>query len=411
MKPIVKNIVAVLLSIIIIITLMINTVALSVENDVSLDQRMVKENEANIQYSLLMNSYKNDTVLRSSNNEKEIIYPDYYAGAYVDDFGDLIVLVTNISGAADEIRAATRNQSITINYVQNSYNELMSLKEYIESKYDEYYSMYSNKVDEADQELLSAIINFTGVGISERTNKVVVGLSNMESEDIELFEKYFISNDKISFEQSSNASEESTSLDCGSAIYTVNGGGSIGYRCMLKMGSSYLHGFVTAGHVTGNAEFTHVYTDDGLNSSSKIGTLQVYKYSGSVDMAFVVLDNDCQIRPATPTHALSDSYFTSIAEGTTIYMKGKNVSGVARGEIENNSYSFTTESGVNLSDCIKSNYPSDAGDSGGVVYALYNGSYCIVGIHHGVKTEWLFWEKSLTIKACNIYAAYDFYTY
>ena len=64
MKLIVKNIVAVLLSIIIIIiTLTINTVALSVENDVSLDQRMVKENEANIQYSLLMNSYKNDTVL------------------------------------------------------------------------------------------------------------------------------------------------------------------------------------------------------------------------------------------------------------------------------------------------------------------------------------------------------------
>ncbi len=410
MKLIVKNIVAVLLSIIIIITLAVNTFAVSVENDVSLDYRMVKENEANIQYSLLMNSYKNNTILRSLNNEEEIVYPDYYAGAYIDDTGELIVLVTT-SEATDDIRDATRNQSITINYAQNSYNELVSIKEYIEDKYDEYYSIYSNSVNDADQELLSAIVNFTGLGISERTNKLVVSLSNIEADDIELFEKYFLSSDKISFEQSSGAIEESTSLYCGSAIYTVNGGGSIGFRCTLKSGNEYMRGFITAGHVTGNNTIVNVYSSDALTPTTKIGTLAAYKYSDNVDMAFVAIDSGYEVESATSYRVLGENYFTSIAEGTTIYMSGMNVATEVSGEIENNSYSFTTESGVKLSDCIKSNYSSEAGDSGGVVYAYINGSYCIVGIHHGVKTEWLFWKKALTIKACNIYDTYDFYKY
>ena len=411
MKSIMKNIISALLSVIFIVTLSLSAAASSIDSDVALDQRMIRENEANIQYSLLMNSYKHETLLRSSSNEKEIIYPDYYAGAYIDDTGELIVVVTTMSADIEEIRTATRNQSITISYAQNSYNDLVCLKECIEDKYDEYYSMYSNKVNEADQDLLGAVINFTGVGISERSNKLIVGLSSTEPNDIEMFEKYFVSSEMIVYEQSSHAVEESTSLYCGSAIYTVNGNGSIGYRCKIKKGNEYLRGFITAGHVTGNGEAIGVYTAPGLSPATKIGTVEAYKYSGNVDMAFVAIDSGYEIESATSNRVLSENYFTSIAEGKTIYMWGKSSNKEVQGEIESNSYSFTTSSGVKLTDCIKSNYPSEDGDSGGVVYAYINGSYCIVGIHHGVKSELLFWRKAITIKACNIYDTYDFYKY
>ena len=379
------------------------------------NQRMVNENEANIEYSLLMTAFKHNSLSRSlSNRETTTTYPDYYAGAYIDEDGKLVVLTTTLSEVVDDIRNVTHNQSINIMLAENSYNELLSIKEYIEDKYIAYHSLYSNNIEVADNNLIKTVINFTGVGISERKNKVVVSLKNIDTNSIALFEKYFFSSDMIYYEQSETTIEESTPLYCGSAIYTVNGAGSIGFRCTLKIGNRYLRGFVTAGHVTGNAQYTNIYSASGLDESTKIGTLEIQKYDdgGNVDMAFVSIDeNDYSVVAQTNGGILlGENYFTSIAEGTTIYMTGQH-SNHSVGEIENNSYSHITEYNKLLTDCIKSDYSCQSGDSGGVVYSYINGSYCIVGIHHGQKTEWLISKKAITVKASNIYAMGALYAY
>lgn len=413
-----KIILSFLLIVSLLSTLSFNTFALNDTNANQYSQKnydkMVKENHSNMEYSLLMNAYKHESLSKSKSllsDETSISYPNYYAGAYINDIGDLVVLTTTVDNSVEEIKNITRNQDIKIEVADNSYNELLDIKETIEEEYKEYYNTYSNSVDIADSELIATLVNFTGVGISERNNKVFVDLRDTSNDNIALFEKYFSSSNSIYYVQSSPAVEESTSLYCGAAIYTVNGSGSIGYRCMLKKGSQYLHGFITAGHVTGSAEFTNVYTSSSLTQSSKIGTLQAYKYSDNVDMAFIKVDSEYELLPETHNDkVVGDNYFTSISEGKKIFMSGSQ-SIETTGEIESNSYSFTSESGVLLTDCIKSNYSSSAGDSGGIVYAEINNSTAIVGIHHGVKTELLFFKKALIIKACNIYATYDFYTY
>lgn len=411
-----KKLFILILTIQLIMTLSFNAYAtnnqsIEVESNSEINERIEKEYKSNMEYSLLMNSYKHESLSRSIANESEIVYPDYYAGAFIDEEGDLVVLSTSVEDSLNTIKSLTRNQNTKIVYAKNSYNDLLNLKKTIEEKYLEYYNTYSDSIDTADSDLLKTIVNFTGVGISEKNNKVFVDLCDVSDDSIALFEKYFISSDKIYYQQSSQSIEDSTSLNSGSAIYTVNGSGSIGFRCKLKKGSQTLKGFITAGHVTGNAEFTNVYSSSGLQPSSKIGTLEAYKYGGSVDMAFIAIDSDYEILSKTRIGVvLDENYFTSISEGTTIYMSGSNTE-ESFGEIESNSYSFTSGSGVPLTDCIKSDYSSVDGDSGGIVYAKINNSNAIVGIHHGSKTEWLFFKKALTIKASNIYATYEFYKY
>ncbi len=178
--------------------------------------------------------------------------------------------------------------------------------------------------------------------------------------------------------------------------------GSIGYRSFRPLGSRTLYGFTTAAHVVNSTYPESVYTDTSPRVlCENVSTLQ---YGVTIDAAFVQTTSDFTVTNQTPSgKIIASSWFTSIPEGMSVMMHGK-TSGELSGVVRNNAYHFTTSDGVNLTDMLRCSYDADFGDSGGVVFSLYNGDYAIVGIHHGqVSIFHTPVHRSIVSKAQNIY--------
>ena len=124
----------------------------------------------------------------------------------------------------------------------------------------------------------------------------------------------------------------------------------------------------------------------------------------TIDAAFVQTTSDFTVTNQTPSgKIIASSWFTSIPEGMSVIMHGK-TSGELSGVVKNNAYHFTTSDDVSLTDVLRCSYTGRPGDSGGVVFSLYNGDYTIVGIHHGqVSVIQGLNGRSIVSKAQNIY--------
>ncbi len=373
MKRAVISIIGVILSLVLCTSSSIVFVSAS-EAQMNASDLQQKELDSINQYNLLLAAFKHEHLNRKT-FEDDGEYPDYYAGAYLNDNKELVVLITDSDTRnIEEVREYTKNDDIIIEQKSNPYNELSELQNQIFSTYTQYYEKYENNLSEVNDDLLNVLASFIGVGISQKNNKVIVHLKNIDEQSINAFKKYISSSDIIYFEQRSFVTSDTTYLNSGAYIRANQDGGpgSIGFRCQIYLDNEdydnkYLKGFFTAGHVTGAMQYTEVFDSAGY----KIGDLAAYKYQDNVDAAFVALGTNYEMNASTRVGvALGDNYFTSMAEGSTVNMCGANTS--TSGEIVNTSYSFTTESGVALSDVYRCDYSGVGGDSGGVVYSYYN---------------------------------------
>ena len=117
----------------------------------------------------LGNSFKNisedsaEMQMQSANVEGDLVYPDYYGVVYLDEDGNVIVLVKGEpEGFAEEFRKRTRSCNVIVHSCEYSYNELVTLV-------DSLNAIFLN-------DALCNELGWTGIGIDTEKNRVMIDL-------------------------------------------------------------------------------------------------------------------------------------------------------------------------------------------------------------------------------------------
>lgn len=342
---------------------------------------MGNEEESNQIYSKMM-----------SNMEDAEEYPDCYAGAYIDDAGELVVLVTDLSSETEkEIEKIAENDDFKLETVDVSYNDLLEIQAYITDYYE---NNYQNSAIEGVNELLDSYVE---IWIDDMENRVVVNIEDLTDEKVATFKEYITDDENVVLENSDTIEYDATAWKLGRAIYRYKSTSgstvysskySTGFRCKYLVSSGiYYYGFVTSAH-GGNTVGKVIYANGACSTS--LGKIVARKYSGSVDAAFVRLTNSNysisnqvlykNSSGDTGGKTLNTSYHMEYATvGSTIYKSGA-ATYLTSGEVISSSCSITVD-GTTFTHIIKTDYKSAGGDSGGVVYVKYNDKYWAVGIH------------------------------
>lgn len=335
-----------------------------------------KQDEAFNEYVKIINNFK-----KSKSN-----YEDYFAGAYLNDDKELVILLTE-EGLNKQI---TFNNNVIIQKATYSVKELNNTYEAIKKRLE------SNQ----NKDWFS---NFTGVGISNKDNAVVVYLVDLNDDMIKEFEKSILKSDLVIFEQrdrivldeptisgddplniatDSTATFSSSKLALGSKILKHKSGTqwlqySVGFRAKCKIGSVNYLGFVTAGHNMVN----NVDIYDG--SYNLIGQTKAVKFNSKVDATFVHTSKiSVSSQGFEGTYINSDRYYTDKTFPGVDSLDGFGICKIGSagdwngGVVLNSSFTANYDMGNNtnhiLYDTILANFDSEEGDSGGIIYMPFN---------------------------------------
>lgn len=309
----------------------------------------------------LLDSFKNSV---SRSLDDDLVYPDYYGGMYIDEFGDLNVLVKDeVSSTRSVVTNIIDSENVVLHPCLYSYSELL----YVLKCIDTY------NLGNLDSEIYK---NFKAAKLDDVNNRIIVELRDCSNDKILAFKSNVIDSPIIVFEQTANEPIEH-SLRSGSPVYWDKNGvlyqATMGYRAILNG----VVGWVTAAHAFQQGK--PVYNI----SFQQIGMCRKHVYQGSIDAAF------CQSLSGNYTPELGliggaslSSSTTSIVVGMSVNMYGSKT-GATWGSITNSSMSFTAENGAYLSDVAMASYYSEGGDSGAPIVYNQNGINYVVGIHHG----------------------------
>ena len=159
------------------------------------DNRSTNESQSITQSQLLMTELKHQKL----GNEMTLDYPDYYAGAYIQEDGKLVVLLTEVSKThSDSICSLIRSSDVIFKTASVSYNDLVSHRDDIIQTYE---SLKNNSLENRIADDLSTLLDsFIGIGIEEQNNRIVVTLTDTSAENIDSFRKYLSSYEHIFFE-------------------------------------------------------------------------------------------------------------------------------------------------------------------------------------------------------------------
>jgi len=348
------------------------------------------------------------------NCQGEYIYPDFFGGTYIDEFGNLVILIANTGydrAYAQNILSNQLDSRVNYRFVEFSYNEMRSAVEYILNS--------SRDMACADLRGDACVYarNVTGVGIRSSANEITVFLAIYNDYMIEGFRRYVFDSPMISFEQLGGISFRNVLYDApcshgdsdcyrfncywinyheeiadmnfdernlpstvptpGMGIRTrafqsplLGAEGTVGFRARLINMPQIGRGFVTSAH-----QFTHVggeLVTRPLIGAHYVGTVINRSLTTTMDAAFVTgAPNSSNILPdgrvlSTFVTQPAFSGGVSMAGGTTFRYDG-----IVSGSILNTNFGFTctccrrnTFSGMKLTDISVR-----LGDSGGTVFA------------------------------------------
>lgn len=314
-------------------------------------------------------------------------YPDYYGGTYINENGDLVVLVVGDTAQYKPVLSKmAKSSNIIVEPCRFSYNTLLKT-------IDQLNELIINK------ETTDILQNFKiqCFGIQDNKNTVFVALEDCSSTNISLFKQQVLDSPNIVFEQAEGKIEFNyTELYPGSRI-TTSVGGSMGYRALLN-GTP---GFVMSGHVAKGLNVPVYYYNELVGYTSK---LQVY---GAVDAAFVPTGAFFSPSNLTIQRNVLSSRDETMGVNSIVNMEGM-ISGYQWGAVTRTNLTISGTAGgmsVTITNVTAARYNCDEGDSGGVVYSDANN---IVGIHEAKnKTT----GEAYYVLAKNINAAFGLTLY
>lgn len=295
-----------------------------------------------------------------------------YGGAYIDENGNLIVLITQIK---DEFANAiySVDDRIIIKECEYSYQELTEIMNII----NDYKNIKDIFSDEFDHYMLV-----------DADNRIVVYLKNCNESNIQEFKKRILDSDAIMFKQSIDDGTEEATIKAGAKISSSSGSASVGYRVKLNG----VTGIVTAAHFVTNG-------DNVSYSGNTIGTCTVSVYSGSVDAAFVEVTGETLSNTIDGGSTVLSTTISEPGSGTVINKRGFKTYSTS-GTVYSTNASWTIN-GVNFTNLTAATYDSDNGDSGGVVYSYISstGTRLTLGIHKGRHNGYAHYVKANAINS------------
>ena len=355
--------------------------------------------------------------------EKEAGYPDHYGGAWLNqNNGHLVIGLTE------------RNEAIEQYYYDVTGADVLEF-EIVEYSLQELYDAmvgtfdglgrYSN-LPQANGGAIDQANNSVDIFVSKNdvvkyiSQSIVLYIPNNNLKDV--MPKDVIVNFKASSDILLESSEaySGNGFRRGSNSYETPLYGSYGYRAYRYNNGVKEIGFITAGHcipdIYTNESDRSIYSYEEGASGTYIGvcTFSNAHFGTSVDnsgdygdVAFIKVANSSNIGNAIYgdsiyTQDLTVQY-TIPAQNSTIY-KASRKTGNQRGTVI---YLYYVDPGNYLMGPyvrrIVSNYISEAGDSGGIVYTKTSGNKArVVGIHQGNKTIDNI-NRKLVISAYNIH--------
>lgn len=331
------------------------------------------------------NQFSEEKALENYNQVQRIVEDNkkvekVYSGSYINDDGKLVVLMEEDCNEQLSGKIKNVDDSIQIEYVDYTWDELEKVKGIIAE-----YMQNDSKEK----------LNFVKASyIDEIKNCVIVNISNLTDEKVELFKRCIIDDERIRFEnfEEEKIYEESFTMQGGRAIYIITNGhigrGSLGFRAKQTTSNGTQYGFVTAGHV-GKSVGLKIYADSSC--TKQIGVVRKRKYSGSVDAAFVeVTDSACAIgnkvlysdAKGKMEGVTLNTDVSNPVRNQTVYKSGSSTF-LTHGKVTSTSFDGDV-GGTYFTDLAKADYKSASGDSGGTIYESFvamKNPYTTVGIH------------------------------
>lgn len=334
-------------------------------NDVEINKQKIDDSElqaAELGMNL-MESFKASPLKSSS----DMVYPDYYCGAYINADKKFVVLVNdNSNNVQENLILRTKGSNFIVENATFTMNELLETIDILNELF----------FDKTKESFLSDI-GLKGFGIIPSENRVFVELKNCSDNNISLFKNRVLNSPMLKFTPSKGDVVAEETIAPGSGLKATSTG-SFGYRARLN-GQT---GLVTAGHVARSVG-VNVYKDfDVPYPSELIGTCAATQIGGSVDAAFIRLTGSYTAGNYTAWGTTISSVVEPAYQGATVYKEGKN--GFSTGSITATNVSktinFPSGGSATLWGLIEASYSSAGGDSGGIIYS---GSNNILGTHEG----------------------------
>ena len=285
-------------------------------------------------------------------------FPSYYAGAYINIEGKLVLQITEDyysdnyqdSDWYSEFVEIVGSENFYCNPVTFSYSQLIN-------------AMTDLIMGDIHDELQEAGIVITGAGISDYKNHIDVYVKTQEDYD------YII--DKLDPEVYSIEI-----LDCTINNYVglYSGGGitnssfsGFSAACRVRKNlpyGQYIDGFLTCAHSFSGT--SNVYINPATQIGVSYSTEQ--KYTSTADVAFIETNSSTTLYNTVylSTTILNPSYST-VAEGAVVYKTGQ-ATGTTYGVVHEDSQMGYDDNNVYCSDLVWVFASASNGDSGGIVY-------------------------------------------
>jgi len=346
----------------------------------------------------------------------ELMFPEYFGGAYIDGDGNAVLLMVNMPVVPPVLEGRdVAQRPINAHIEQMQTSEGVAVRE-VEFAYSDLWAAIHalNDLSQYAPELFDEATAY-GWHLDVIGNRVVVELYDFTDETIDLFRTTVFDAPLLAFVQSdgpivlgcdmlyADALQDSYHMSAGeisvTPFNTISGGvgewiyvqrnrtwvaiGSIGYRATL----GGARGFMTAAHLGGGLRSGDtIYLRDRTTRIGRVANANHVRLQG-FDAAFITLEPNVEIRNTTAGVAISSHIVSHIFVGQEIAATGATL-GSRFGQVT--SSSGGTMSGtvggvhVTVNNTIMSNLAGTHGDSGGIVFCIFTGG--VFGIISGGTT-------------------------
>jgi len=327
------------------------------------DRFLLNQDQSNVSYDRMLHKFADD-----GDAQLLAYYPDYYAGAYINDEGNLVILTKNAKVTDIEYsKKICDNERILYKEAEYSYNELFSIKD--------------RERDMLNEMRKSGSVGDFSLEIRDNENMIYIGINDMYDEAVKTSimscsrnAKEFSGKDCISIFQSA-VLEQCGTLYPGSLIDSTEQG-SVGFKASYTSGSTTKTGFITAGHVTLGS--SSVYDSGNILTHKKIGDVITCKIENYYDASFVETNSSFPISNTVDGCTILAGTILVPAVGSKVYMCGYK-SGIQEGFTISHVYEGWF-SGKYLSFMVKTGCYCVQGDSGGLLYTKSGSTAKVFGI-------------------------------
>lgn len=150
----------------------------------------------------MLRTYFDGETAVDGENSKEDSYPDYFAGGYRKEDGEIVVCLTdNRKMIQVEVQEILEGESLQFEKADYSLNDLKDTSEYIRETHDKLYGQYVTNVSDTSSSEYELLTSINGWGIDGENNHVVISVRDLTDEKKETFKKLFPDAKGVDFEE------------------------------------------------------------------------------------------------------------------------------------------------------------------------------------------------------------------